>query len=109
MAVFRIDHNTPAGVTREVFSLLFNRSLVLRSTSSEGLLKDHQELELARQPEKGFASAVQLHDGMTPEEALLVLRAVLGIKVDMIEVIRQVNPENSQSSKAIPPESFRAG
>ena len=66
-------------------------------------------LSLARQPDKGFASVVQLHDGMTPEEALLVLRAVLGIRVDMIEVIRQVNPENSYTSKALPPESFRAG
>ena len=109
LAVFRIDHNTPAGVTREVFTVLFNRRLVLRSTSDEGLLKDHQVLSLARQPDKGFASVVQLHDGMTPEEALLVLRAVLGIRVDMIEVIRQVNPENSYTSKALPPESFRAG
>ena len=72
-------------------------------------MKDHQELSMARQREKGFASAVQLHDGMTPEEALLVLRAVLGIKVDMIEVIRQVNPDTSQNSNALPPESFRAG
>jgi hypothetical protein len=109
LAVFRIDHNTSAGVTREVFSSLFKRRLVIRSISNEGLLKDDQEISLARQIDEGFASAVQLHDGMTPEEALLVVRAVLGIKVDMIEVIRQVHPGSVNRSQALPPDSSRAG
>ena len=91
VSAYRIDHHTTAGRAREAFMFLFNRRLIIRGLDSS-LLQDQDPLTCARRPGEGFGTAVQLHDGMTPEEALLLLRAVLGLQVDTIHTLTNPLP-----------------
>ena len=50
---------------------LFSRRLIIRAMDNT-LLQDHEMLAHARRPDEGFGTAVQIHDGMTPDEALLL-------------------------------------
>ena len=92
---FKISYTTKVGRTRRVFSALFGRQLVIRGTD-QAALADTQSLEMARNPGEGFGVAVQLHDGMTAEEAVVLLRAVLGIRSEMIETIHLPLPTASK-------------
>lgn len=87
---------------------LFSRRLIIRAMDSS-LLRDSEEIALARRPGEGFGTAVQLHDGMTPEEALLLLRAVLGIQVDTIQTIGRAVPRCEARPNFDPPGYSQTG
>ena len=107
---FKISYITTAGRTKRIFSALFGRQLVFRGADGNSL-PDTEPLELARKPGEGFGVAVQLHDGMTADEAVVLLRAVLGIRSEMIETIRipRPGPTMSQSHRDYPPGLSQSG
>ena len=87
---------------------LFSRRLIIRAMDNT-LLQDHEMLAHARRPDEGFGTAVQIHDGMTPEEALLLLRAVLGLRVDTIHTMRRSIPRCEVRPKFEPPGYSQTG
>jgi len=87
---------------------LFNRRLIIRGLDSS-LLKDQDPLTCARRPGEGFGTAVQLHDGMTPEEGLLLLRAVLGLQVDTIHTLTNPIPNAQVRGNLEPPGYSQTG
>lgn len=107
---FKISYTTPAGRTKKVFAALFGRQLVIRGADGDSL-PDTEPLELARKPGEGFGVAVQLHDGMTADEAVVLLRAVLGIRSEMIETIRMPRPGPTmpESQRDYPPGLSQSG
>ena len=88
VATYRIDHSTSARAARHAFKQLFARRLLLRGLDGD-TLSDTDPMRLSHTAGEGFGTAVQLHDGMTAEEAMLLLRAVLGLRVDTIETLGQ--------------------
>lgn len=88
MSTYKIELETSAKCTRKVFKELFRRCLLLRGVDGD-ILCDTDPIRLARCTEEGIGTIVQLHDGMSAEEALLLLRAVLGLQVDTIETLGQ--------------------
>lgn len=108
LTTYRIDHQTSAARARGAFATLFKRRLLIRGSQGD-MLEDDDRMILAHCPGEGFGTAVQLHDGMTPEEALLLLRAVLGVRVDTVETLGRSPTQIARGTGFDPPGLPKAG
>ena len=97
MDTFKINRQSLVGNTQDVFARLYRRRLLIRLENGN-LVDDAEPLERGCNPDQGFGVAVHLHSGMTADEALVLIRAVLGIRAEMIEIIRLSAPVEEQDS-----------
>lgn len=105
MDTFKINRQTLVGNTKDVFARLYRRRLLIRLEDGS-LVDDAEPLERGCNPELGFGVAVHLHTGMTADEALVLIRAVLGIRAEMIEIIRLSSPVEQRDSDRRPQQGF---
>ena len=102
---FKINRQSRVGNTKDVFARLYRRRLLIRLENGN-LVDDAEPLQRGCNPDQGFGVAVHLHSGMTADEALVLIRAVLGIRAEMIEIIRLSSPIEKEDSNRMPRQGF---
>jgi hypothetical protein len=85
----KVTHDSPAKHVQSAFRDLYGMDLLLFCGRNGRRLDRGDCLGRAAGADPGLGTCLVLHDGMTGPEAVVLFRAVLGIRADLIRIRRK--------------------